>query len=73
MQIINNEVIKLFELNEEQFNVVYNDTNNIISFLDAEYLFSETIQYVTNKISLLQYQNIVSNFIALDINQYLIK
>lgn len=73
MQVISNEVIKMFELNDEQFNVVYKETNNIVSFLDAEYLFNETKQYISNNISLNQYQRIVSNFIALDVNQYLLK
>lgn len=73
MQLINNQTIKMYQLDDDQFNVVYNDVNNIVNYLDAEYMFEVTKRYVTNKIPLFKYQQIVSNFLDLNVNQYLLK
>lgn len=72
MQVINNPTVKMYQLNDDAFNVVVNNKNTFVDYLDAEYVFEITKQYVTNNIPLFKYQQIINDFIACDINQYLL-
>lgn len=72
MQVINNPTVKMYQISDDAFSVVVNGKNTFVSYLDAEYVFEITKQYITNNIPLFKYQQIINDFIEYDINQHLL-